>query len=47
MMNLFLTLDRKLRNEIVKFEKPYTMSKELEASAISLEKTLASTETSS
>ena len=45
MMNLFLALDGKLRNKIVKFKKPCTIRKELEASAISLEKTLASTKT--
>ena len=47
MTNLFLPLDGKLRNEIVRFKKPRATRKELEASAISLEKTLASTETSS
>ena len=47
MTNLFLALDEKLRNEVVRFEKPHATREELEASAISLEKTLASTETSS
>ena len=45
MTNLFLTLDEKLWNEIVRFKKPHAIHKELEVSAISLEKTLASTET--
>ena len=47
MMNLFLALDGKLKNEIVRFEKPRATRKEFEASAISLEKTLASIEISS
>ena len=46
-MNLFLVLDGKLQNEFVRFKKPHTTRKKLKASAISLEKTLASTETSS
>ena len=45
-MNLFFALDGKLKNEIIRFKKLRTMRKELEASVISLEKTLASTETS-
>lgn len=45
--NLFLALNEKLRNEIVRFEKPHATREELEESAISLEKTFNSTETSS
>lgn len=45
MINLFLALDGKLQNKIVRFEKPRATRKELEALAISLEKTLASTKT--
>lgn len=45
MMNLFLALNRKPRKKIVRFEKLYATREELEALAISLEKTLASTET--
>ena len=45
MTNLFLVLDKNLWNEVVGFEKPHAMCEKLEASAISLEKTLASTET--
>ena len=45
MMNLFLALDRKLWNELVRFEKPCAMREELKALTINLEKTLASTET--
>ena len=45
MMNLFLTLDGKLQNELVRFKKSRAMRKELKALAISLEKTLASIKT--
>ena len=45
MMNLFRTLDKKLQNKIIRFEKSRATCKELKASAISLEKTPASIET--
>ena len=44
MMNLFPALDRKLWNELVRFEKPCAMQKELEILAISLKKILTSIE---
>ena len=45
MMNLLLALDGKLRDELVKFEKPHAIRKKLETLAISLKKILASTKT--
>ena len=45
MMNLFLALDGKLQNEVIRFKKSCAMRKKLETSAINMEKTLASTET--
>ena len=47
MMNLFLALNRKLRNELVRFEKPRAIREKLKALAISLEKILTSTKMSS
>lgn len=44
-MNLFFALNRKLQNEIFRFEKPHATRKELKTLAISLEKILASTKT--
>lgn len=45
MMNLLLALDKKLWNELVKFEKPHATRKKLETLAISLKKILVSTKT--
>ena len=45
MTNLFLTLDEKLQNKIVRFKKPHATCKKLKASTISLKEILVSTKT--
>ena len=45
MINLFLALNGKLQNEVIRFKKPCATRKELEVSAISMEKTLVNIKT--